>query len=109
MLYFYLMVAYFISFLIVLALGGYELYKDTKRDVSSLTWGVLVGFLVALTVPFINTLVAVIMSYTYLNDFFYELSLLMDKPIIKKKVDKDEQFEFPMVLFVFARTFTHTI
>ena len=82
---FYLAIVYFLSFFIVLILGIYEIYKDTKIDKSSLTWGVLVGFLIALIVPVINTFTAGVMILTYFKTFTYKFGLLMDQPIIKDK------------------------
>ena len=76
---------YLISFITVLILGGMEVYKDTKTCPRSLTWGVLTGLFLATVLPIINTIVAVIMVYSQLEDFFQKVRDFMDKPIFDPK------------------------
>lgn len=85
MLLFYAYCVYLISFIAVLILGGMEVYRDTKACPRSLTWGVLTGLFLATVVPIINTIVAVVMIYSQLEDFFQKIGNLMDKPIFDPK------------------------
>jgi uncharacterized membrane protein (DUF485 family) len=79
-----------VSLFIVFFLAGYEVYKDTKANLSSLTWGVLFGFLVAVFVPIINTITAIYMAKNHLSDFLFDLDFYMDKPIFKDKTNTEK-------------------
>jgi len=85
MLIFYAYVLYSVSFVLVLVLGGREVYQDTKRDPRSLTWGILIGLILATITPLINMIIAVILVKGYLEGFIENFFRLMEKPIFSSK------------------------